>query len=312
MKIDYHSSLRSFVLPGRLPLWVNHIEVGRHPSKVFHDHEYSELTLILSGCARHLANASSATIAPGDILLIHPGAVHAYDQAGELELINVIYDYPRLSLPQLDSYALPILQQFFPDPHHDKPADPSIPVLRLAGDDFNTIKDLFFRLEKELVAFQPGNLFCSLAHFMELVVKIARLGDYQSPHRRILFQLGDVLSYLHKNFANRCPVDELAQKAYMSKRNFFRQFRIFAGCSPIEYQIRLRLQHACEMLLHSNDSLSSIASHCGFYDSNDLCQKFRRQFATTPRRFRLQKKGEMDVKGVLTTYKKQYGVETEV
>ena len=70
MKINYHSSLRSFVLPGRLPLWANHMVAGRQPSMVFHDHEYSELTLILSGRARHLVNASVATIEAGDFFLI--------------------------------------------------------------------------------------------------------------------------------------------------------------------------------------------------------------------------------------------------
>ncbi|MFA6931499.1 MAG: helix-turn-helix domain-containing protein [Lentisphaeria bacterium] len=290
MKINYHSSLRSFVLPGRLPLWANHMVAGRQPSMVFHDHEYSELTLILSGRARHLVNASVATIEAGDLLLIHPGQVHAYDQAEQLELSNVIYDFPRLSLPPLDTYALPLLQRILTDTDPTHPENEAAPILRLAGEQLITVNDLFSRLREELETFQPGSLFCSLARFMELVVKIARLSDSQNPVHRKLFQLGDALSHLHKQFAASCPVDDLARKACMSRRNFFRQFRNLTGCSPTEYQIRLRLQHVADLLINSNESLNYIAAQCGFYDSNDLCQKFRRHFGKTPRQFRLQEK----------------------
>ena len=160
--------------------------------------------------------------------------------------------------------------------------------MRLSGEQLLEVRDLFSRLQDELQAFQPGSLFCSLARFMELVVKIARLSDSQNPVQRKLFQLGDALSHLHKHFSVSCPVDELARKACMSRRNFFRQFRNFTGCTPIEYQIRLRLQHTADLLINSSESLNYIAAQCGFYDSNDLCQKFRRHFGKTPRQFRLQ------------------------
>jgi AraC-like DNA-binding protein len=288
MNINYHSSLRSFVLPGRLPLWANHIVSGRQPSMLFHDHEYSELALILSGQARHLVNASVSSIAPGDLLLIHPGQIHAYDQADKLELRNVIYDFPRLSLPPLDTYALPLLQRILTDSDPDRPENEAAPILRLVGEQLIAVKELFSRLQEELEAFQPGSLFCSLARFMELVVKIARLSDSQNPVHRKLFQLGDALSHLHKHFAESCPVDELAKKACMSRRNFFRHFRKLSGCTPTEYQIRLRLQHAAELLANGSESLNYIAEKCGFYDSNDLCQKFKKHLGKTPRQFRLQ------------------------
>ena len=61
------------------------------------------------------------------------GAVHAYDETGVMEIVNLIFDPSRLSLPQLDGYSLPLFGKIFPDGknlYHS-----ANPAARLAPDD---------------------------------------------------------------------------------------------------------------------------------------------------------------------------------
>ena len=114
MNIDYRSSLMQFIAFDKLPLWVVRIEEGEHPERIFHKHEYSEIVFILKGTATHLTEKSSAQVKTGDVLVIHPGQIHAYDKTGNMELVNIIYDQHKLPIPLLDAYSLPLFKTFFP------------------------------------------------------------------------------------------------------------------------------------------------------------------------------------------------------
>ncbi len=285
MIIDYHSSIVSFIGSGQLPLWVAYVAEGKHPERRFHDHEYSEIAIVMKGSARHLADNGSAALKTGDVVVIHPGTVHAYDKTGDMELINIVYDRAKLSLPMLDGYSLPLFKIFFPDRGEKVPPEP---VIHLKPDDLNDIIEMIRRLENEVRSFRPGNLFASLALFMEIVVQIARLSGYEIPEQRMRFLIGDAISHINKYYAQPVAVDELVKISHMSRRNFFRRFRQEVGCSPVEYLMKVRLHHASEMLLYTDRSINEIAQDCGFYDSNFFCRKFRENFSITPRQFRLR------------------------
>lgn len=291
MIIDYHSSIMSFVGSGRLPLWVTYVAEGKHPERRFHDHEYSEIAIVMKGGARHLTDDGSAHLKAGDVAVIHPGTVHAYDKTGDMELINIVYDRSKLSLPMLDAYSLPLFKAFFPD--RSEKVDAS-PVANLKPHDLEGIIEMVRDLESELKSFRPGNLFASLALFMEIIVRIARLSGYEIPEQRMRFLIGDAISYINKHYDRPITIDELIGIVHMSRRNFFRRFRNEVGCSPIEYLMKVRLHHASEMLLYTDRSVSDIAHSCGFYDGNFFCRKFRENFSITPQRFRRQPHKKMN------------------
>ncbi len=281
---NYHSTIRSYISEGKLPLWVVHREAGLHPARLFHDHEYSEIALIISGSARHILESENISVEAGDLLVIHPGASHAYDHTENMEIINLVYDRTKISLPILDGYSMPLFRIFFPG--HGKQQNSAKPVAHLEGRNLQETVQMIRRLEDELKNCRPGNLFYSLALFMEILVRISRMSGYKIPEQRVYFLIGDAVSYMNRNFAAAVQVEELARIAHMSQRSFHRHFRETVGCSPVDYLMRIRLQHASDLLINSNSTISEIAARCGFYDSNYFCKKFREAFAITPRTFR--------------------------
>ena len=203
-----------------------------------------------------------------------------------MELVNLIFDPARLSIPLLDGYSMPLFRKIFPD--EGNPYHSASPAAHLEPDDLRETVRMIRKLEDELKDPQSGKLFLCLALFMEILVFISRKCGQEAREQRVNFRIGDVIRYMNRHYAEQVELKKLAKIAKMSERSFFRHFHVCAGCSPIEYLLKIRLQHAGDLLINGNDSVAEIAAQCGFYDSNYFCKQFRRAFAVSPRSFRQQ------------------------
>lgn len=72
---------------------------------------------------------------------------------------------------------------------------------------------------------------------------------------------------------------------YDSLRHGFK--RAF-GCSPRDMMLRLRLQHAKNLLLESTLSIKEIAQRCGYHRQHEFARSFRQQTGVAPTAWRLQ------------------------
>ncbi len=280
----FHAPLLAFVPDGHLPVAVKRVAPGKHPSRSFHDHNFSEIAVIESGHPTHILDGRNWQLEPGDVLIVHPGAIHAYDNAEDMGIVNVVYDARKLSLPQLDGYTLGVFRAVFPEAKSDM----LHPVLHLDAEGLKEILSDIDRLEEELLSARPAAMLGTFGRFIDLLVHLARHGGATDRKDSARFQIGDAIALMNRRFAEPLHVEELTKASRMSRRNFFRHFKAAAGCSPVEYLIRLRLQHAAEKLLDTRLSIGEIAIGCGFYDGNFFCKKFREAFAMTPKDYRKQ------------------------
>ena len=294
----FHSTMDCFVGAGELPIWVVYRRKGVHPARFFHDHNYSEIAVIISGPARHVLDGENIPVAAGDVLIIHPGAVHAYDETAEMEIVNLIFDPSRLSLPQLDGYSMPLFGKIFPDAKnlyhsanpaaHLNPEDlaETVRMIRKLEDELET--KLFERTSRSVKLTVAGELFLKEAEAVLQRAELARQrkSGEQNSARQANFRIGDAIRYMNRHYAEPVELKILAKIANMSERSFFRHFHVSAGCSPVEYLLKIRLQHGCDLLINGNASIAEIAAECGFCDSNYFCKQFRRAFSVSPRTFR--------------------------
>ena len=283
-----HYELAKYVPAGKMPLGVVYMYRGSKRSRHFHDHNHSEIAIVLKGSCRHLFEGQSVVVKPGDVLVIHPGATHTYDQFDQLELVNIIYDMKRLCLPILDGVQMPLFRILFPD-------DPGNvyrsgePVVHLAPDALGKIAAMIQTIDFELKSSRQGRYLYCLSIFLEIVVILCRIysgEDHESQEKEIPFRIGEAVEYMNAHYQDPVSVDQMARKACMSRRNFYLQFKNATGCSPVQYLIKLRVSRAMEMLLYSEMRISDIAEKCGFCDSNYFCKIFRSMTGLPPRQYR--------------------------
>lgn len=82
------------------------------------------------------------------------------------------------------------------------------------------------------------------------------------------------------------PVDELAQRAHMSRRNYDRRFREITGIAPATWLTHQRVIRAQQLLESTELPVDVIARHCGFSSAAAMRPHFRRLVGVTPVAYR--------------------------
>ena len=81
-------------------------------------------------------------------------------------------------------------------------------------------------------------------------------------------------------------IEKYAELCGMSETYFYRCFKIWSGCSPIEYRNNLRLSSAESMLRCTSMKIKEISETVGFEDAFYFCKLFSRKYGTSPRAYR--------------------------
>jgi transcriptional regulator GlxA family with amidase domain len=124
-----------------------------------------------------------------------------------------------------------------------------------------------------------------------LVVYHWRTGG-QSQHSALLElqpksdRIQSVLTYAKKNLTEPLSVEQLAEVARLSPRQFSRAFREETGQTPAKAVERLRLETARLMLEESRHTIEQIANATGFSDLRRMREAFQRVFGQPPQAFR--------------------------
>ena len=99
-------------------------------------------------------------------------------------------------------------------------------------------------------------------------------------------RIQNVLSYARKNLHRAVSVEELAENANLSPRQFSRVFTAETGQSPAKALEGLRLEAARLMIEQSRHPLEIIARETGFRDRRHLREAFVRGFGVAPQSLR--------------------------
>ena len=98
--------------------------------------------------------------------------------------------------------------------------------------------------------------------------------------------LRDVQSWIADNLTADLSVAALAERAYMSPRNFARAFRREVGVTPAAYVETVRLERARAELEAGDASVDAVAAMCGFGTVETMRRAFQRRFDVNPAAYR--------------------------
>ena len=99
-------------------------------------------------------------------------------------------------------------------------------------------------------------------------------------------RLQPALDWMRAHVCERVSLDLLAEKCGMSVTHFRRLFAETFRETPSKYALRIRLDHARDLLEKSTRTIVDIALECGFYDQSHFVKAFRRVHKINPDSYR--------------------------
>src|SRR5690606_28312543 len=99
-------------------------------------------------------------------------------------------------------------------------------------------------------------------------------------------QLAYAIDYIRKNQDKTITVDEVAEKAYMSKSTFHRHFKRDVGITRSEFILMEKIKKAKFLLKSTTKSVSEIAYSLAFASSSQFIRHFKRLTGQTPLKFK--------------------------
>ena len=96
-------------------------------------------------------------------------------------------------------------------------------------------------------------------------------------------------AFIEKNYFKKLLLKDIAAEVNLSPFRFAHVFKEYAGVSPIEYVIRVRLENAKKLLRATKKPVSEVANETGFSDQNYFTRIFKKIEKTTPSGYRAHK-----------------------
>lgn len=246
---------------------------------------------IQQGLCKVIVEHQTFLLRPGQFFLIQPDRLVKMegltDTTTPFVHFDVFYNSDReSSFPtkqgQLDLSAyLHLVQPTFYDAYHQSipvvlhPKNPmKLAQLMLSLVEYFQHRDPIFQLKAQSVA-------------LDIIIMI--LEDHL-PHDADLHVQSNSLHWMTSYFANNLSsplqLEDMAKRANLSTSWFNVLFKRTYGMSPYQFLLKMRIDHAKELLATTQHSLEEISAYCGFADIHHFAKTFKLKTGTSPGLYR--------------------------
>ena len=271
------------------------IVIQKHDRYAFidmHSHEYIEIAYVRAGKGIHVLGDHTEHCGEGNIYVIDIGDSHMFKSYEQTPFIiyNVIFRPTffgeffgeKTSLSELINH---FLLRNFRVGNFQYSLSTNIPVNHTGF--FN---DLFDRMLTEYTEQRPGYEELLRLYTLELLIHISRTATIDDSQLQLTETARDIfykpLVYLQENYNEHFSLETLSKLAFISPKYFSRLFRIHNGCTLTEYVQNLRIEHACDMLKNTQNSIAQIAENVGYSDIGYFNKLFKKVMKVSPSEFR--------------------------
>jgi AraC family transcriptional regulator len=99
-------------------------------------------------------------------------------------------------------------------------------------------------------------------------------------------RLRNAVDFMDLNLSKPLSLEMIAQKAFLSKYHFCREFKKHIGISPIRFMMNRRVCQATLLLQNKELSISRVAIQSGFNDQSEFTKWFKKTTGFTPSWYR--------------------------
>ncbi len=99
----------------------------------------------------------------------------------------------------------------------------------------------------------------------------------------------ETLSYIQEHYREAIGINDMIRAGNISRTDCFRSFKKIIGKSPMEYLNDYRLKQAMYLLETTQESITEIATSCGFNHLSYFGKLFRETTGLSPKEYRAQR-----------------------
>lgn len=240
---------------------------------VLHTHNFWELVYQIKGETKNLVNGHPYTLQPGDALLMKPGDTHQiiFDDKAQTRDIYIQDE-------QFQKIAKQFNYDFSSCFNGGKPLSFSINSTMMATlEDSLLIFSLFQEQSSTLDDIHGSIVTFILSHYIT-----ETLGS----HKAISSWLKDLIRDLTSEEFLAMPISEIIKTTNYSYGHVAREFKKYSNLTLKEYIMLIKMEQASALLLHTTDSVETIAYKTGFQSATGFIKAFSRIYKTTPHKYR--------------------------
>lgn len=247
---------------------------GRHGQvpRAMHLHEErAEAVLILQGSGSYNIAEKQYTAQAGDVLFFNSGVLHDETAVEDRDIVTLCIAVQGLELHGCRRNAL------LPE---------NIAPLVHLGEDFSSMERMFSLLVDSVACHEPAELLEYLTQ--ALIVKLAdcasRHGD---PFVPIKEDLGlRIKDYIDAHYCEQLALPQMAGALGINAYYLAHAFKEKTGYAPMQYVTRRRIGEAQNWLINTEQSITDIAMHCGYNNSNYFQRVFHTVVGMSPGQYR--------------------------
>lgn len=260
---------------------------GDHQSDfALHQHDFSELFLVVEGSGKHLVANYQYPLTAGDVFVIKGETEHGFKDVKDLKLINLMFDAnaPFFELPSMR--ALSGYQALFNIEPLARQTTDYQAKLTLSQSQLTDIKHLLESIRVEYETGQAGFEVMINSSMQQLIVTLARIyADQQEAAPKPTHALSRAMVYIEQHYTSgEVSPEHIAHAAFISQRQLERLFKQYLNSSPNQYVRQLQMSYAHKLITEEKlTSVQQIAEQSGFHDSNYFSKCYKQRFYLTPR-----------------------------
>lgn len=281
-------SLHNFSAPERKSqqFQVEVFDANRHFAvKYPHRHDFFEVLYLHRGSGFHVIDGNKYEIRPPCVFFLSPGQAHKLELSHDIEGYIFIFTADFYLLNRRNPNSL-IEFPFFYTVHQDNP-----PLQLDSSSDVRFLETLFRQSMAE--AEQGGNYRVEmLRSLLDLILTTCAARYPKNEHLnqkgKGLMLVKQFLHLLEENHTRNLSIAEYANRIGVTANHLTQTVKAQTGKTTLQLIKAKQLLEIKRLLVHTNLTVSEIASQLSFEDQSYFTRFFRRETGLTPIQFRNQ------------------------
>ncbi|MGO4544997.1 AraC family transcriptional regulator [Paenibacillus sp. 2TAB23] len=251
-----------------------------------HTHNFIEYTFVIFGRGIEIINGVERNIQAGTFTLLLPHQVHQLKIHPGEELHLYIGAIGLQALFGSDESAAALHELLL---RSGMEGDPSYALSDMLIAD---LLPLFANMHAEVQSSQAWSQLMFKTKLMEVLIilnrYVFRINDVGTVIRHVnkKGKIREVILYVYQNYREDISLVMLAERFHLSVPHISASFRLFSGDNFHSFLEKIRISHACSLLVSSIESVTVICYEVGFSSYSTFCRVFQARLGMSATSYR--------------------------